>query len=77
MSLAYKELENIPMMQWFKLNDLFSHGENESNMWYYLDSDLLYKHLEQGLLHQNCVLISQLKYKGLGLWCLMPLSTVF
>ena len=51
MSLAYKELENIPMMQWFKLNDLFSHGENESNMWYYLDSDLLYKHLEQGLLN--------------------------
>jgi hypothetical protein len=79
MSLAYKELENIPMMQRFKLNDLFSHGENESNMSYcdYLDSDLLYKHLEQGLLHQNCVLISQLKYKGLGLWCLMPLSTVF
>jgi hypothetical protein len=53
MSLAYKELENIPMMQWFKLNDLFSHGENESNMSYcdYLDSDLLYKHLEQGLLN--------------------------
>ena len=42
MSLAYKELENIPMMQRFKLNDLFSHGENESNMSYcdYLVSDL-------------------------------------